>query len=137
MTNTELINRTKEIAQELVNGKDLDQRLWDLGFQTSQGAWNSDYLIRKGKFTQEAVDIVEEQDDLREELFFMYDELVYNNAEQMAIDPEKFGYSKSDIEEMSEDEIFECACQDCGDWVYPAFQNFITFCVQKVLDENN
>ena len=135
MTKTELINRTKQIAQELVNGKDLDQRLWDLGFQTSQGAWNSDYLIGKGKFTQEAVDIVEEEEDLREDLFFMYDELVANNADQMAIEPEKFGYSKEDIDGMTEDEIFLCACQDCGDWVYPAFQNFIVYCVQKALDE--
>jgi hypothetical protein len=137
MKNKQIIDRTKEIAVAMLNGRNLDQALWDFNLQTSQGAWNAAYLIGKGKFTQDALDFMEANEDVLEDLYFLYDEALYNAAEELPTKPVEYGFTQEEVDNMSEDEIFDHIQDGWADFVYPAFYNFIAICIQTALDEIN
>lgn len=121
----EIIKRAGELICQ-TKPSELDQLLWDLGFQMSQGFWTPEHHIEEGDFTQEAIDFAEENSIIGENID-AYVQMV-DHAATLSKDHEDFAG-------MSEDEIYDEVESNYNCLTWGGFENFCYFCTQKAMDE--
>jgi hypothetical protein len=115
----QIIKDAIDYAKDII-GDDLETKLTKLGFY-SDGVWNTEMANEARAFA--------EDEQVIEDLWFLYDEALYNEVDKMNESPETYGFCKVDYDAMDEDERFEYIA---GIWNYsvmPAFQNFVIACI--------
>jgi hypothetical protein len=121
----QIIKRAGEIIRQTEPSK-LDDLLWDMGFQMSQGFWKPAKHIEDGQFTQEAIDFAEENFIINENID-AYVQMV-DHAVSLSKDHEDFAG-------MDEEEIYEEVESNYNCLTWGAFENFCYHCTQLAMEE--
>jgi hypothetical protein len=121
----QIIKRAGELICQTAPSE-LDQLLWDKGFQMSQGFWKTEAHIEDGDFTQEAVDFAEEHSIIGINID-AYVQMV-DHAVSLSKDDEDFAG-------MTEDEIYEEVESNYNCLTWGAFENFCYHCTQLAMEE--
>jgi hypothetical protein len=100
--------------------------------QCSQGPWNSDYLIRKGYFTQEVVDFCESI-DLAQENADAYCLHIEDKIESIKDNPEDWYLTAEEVAEFTDQDFYEHA--ECDGWDWIAYQNLVAKIFQEVKND--